>query len=123
MQSLSQIQMLNLALFVFSLGLGQVLFKKVAMAVPGNIFGSAIFQLVQSPWFWLALTLYGFSTLLWIHILQRVSLSIAYPFVALAFVIVPIADWLIYGAQLDGRYFAGAVLLVAGILVINLPHP
>ena len=45
---------------------------------------------------WVAVALYAAATLLWVRILTTVPLSRAYPFVALAFVLVPAAGYLFF---------------------------
>ncbi len=118
MQALTFTQLVKLLLFVSSLALGQLLFKKVADGVTGNLLGEGFIGLLLNPWFWSAAMLYGISTLLWINILQGVPLSLAYPFVALAFVIVPLGAWAFFGEPLSLRYFLGVFLLCSGILVM-----
>jgi drug/metabolite transporter (DMT)-like permease len=108
----------QLTAFSLLLSIGQMLFKKAAQlpaplaSVPGMT------ALLLNAWFWLALTLYGVATLLWIMILQKMPLSQAYPFAALGFVIVPLASWLLMGETLSLLYCLGMALIVAGILVI-----
>ena len=115
---LTTAQIAQLTGFALLLSAGQILFKKVAhlpaplASIPGMT------ALLANVWFWLALALYGVATLLWIMILQKVPLSLAYPFAALGFVIVPLASWLLMGETLSPLYCAGIALIIAGILVV-----
>jgi len=97
---------------------GQVLFKYAADHARGSpnrpLFGSLIFDMN----FWLALVIYGGLTLLWVWVLTRVPLSRAYPFVALAFVLTPALAALLFHERLDGWYFIGIGLVVAGVAII-----
>jgi drug/metabolite transporter (DMT)-like permease len=67
--------------------------------------------------FLLALTIYATATILWILALKRVELSVAYPFMALAFVIVPIAGFVFLGESLTIKTFLGAALIIAGLII------
>jgi drug/metabolite transporter (DMT)-like permease len=100
------------------LAAGQTLFKVAALKLKGAGEASAdLMGLVLIPSFWLALVLYGLGTLLWIYILQTVPLSRAYPFMALAFVMVPLLAVLLFSERLNLTYGVGALLIVAGVVV------
>jgi undecaprenyl phosphate-alpha-L-ara4N flippase subunit ArnE len=97
---------------------GQTLFKVAALRLNKDAEPiSNLLTLSTVPSFWLALVLYGCGTLMWIHILQTVPLSRAYPFAALGFVIVPVLAVLLFSEKLSLTYALGAALIVAGILV------
>ncbi|MDG4608160.1 MAG: EamA family transporter [Defluviicoccus sp.] len=112
--------MVGLSAFAFILGAGQLLFKAAADRAPALTRWADIPGLVTQPLLWLALALYGFATLLWIYLLQRVPLSEAYPFAALAFVLVPLGAAALFGERLSSAHFVGSALIVAGICVIGL---
>ena len=102
-----------------SLGAGQVLFKLAATSLqPGggllDIAASAV-----NPYMGVALVVYGLATGLWVYVLRDLPLSVAYPFVALSFAVVPVLGWLLLGETLSARYFVGLCLIVAGIGVMT----
>lgn len=53
----------------------------------------------------------------WTLAIQRTSLSVAYPFMALTFVIVPIGSVLMFGERLSTLQVVGMVTIVAGVTV------
>lgn len=116
-------QIIQLCCFAALLACGQMLFKVTATSAPplGSLPG--LLSLFTNIWFWLALVLYGLATLLWIFILQQVPLSLAYPFVALGFIIVPMASWFFFKEPLSLSYAAGVVLIIAGLGVITTMAP
>ena len=59
-------------------------------------------------------------TLFWLFILQKIPLSLAYPFTALAMVIIPILSTFLFEEKLDINYWFGASLIVLGIFVKSL---
>lgn len=112
----------QLIFFVLLLSSGQILFKKTAQENPpiNNIDG--LFALVGNIWFWLAVVLYGAATLFWIIILQKVKLSIAYPFSALGFIIIPCAAWFFFDEKISLPYALGSILIIAGVCLISVKH-
>jgi drug/metabolite transporter (DMT)-like permease len=50
---------------------------------------------VREPFVWGGLTLFGLSALVWLVLLSRASLSFAYPFAALTYVIILLVDHLV----------------------------
>ena len=89
-------QLLELLCFPFAIAAGQILFKRAACQLTPGGGSSWLFELARSPTMWVAVALYAGSTLLWVRILTTVPLSRAYPFVALAFVLVPAAGYLFF---------------------------
>ncbi len=79
---------------------------------------SAPLTLLKSPLFVVAITVYAASVLCWVTVLKRVPLPTAIPFVALMYVIVPIASWRIFGDALNGRMLGGMALVIAGIVIV-----
>ena len=67
----------------------------------------------------IALVIYGIATFYWLYLLQNIPLSIAYPFTALAMVIIPLVSYYFFREQLNESYWVGAVLIVMGICIIS----
>jgi undecaprenyl phosphate-alpha-L-ara4N flippase subunit ArnE len=101
--------------FSVILAAGQLLFKAVAVRTPEITDASGLLPLIFQPLLWLAILLYGAATLLWVVLLQQIPLSRAYPFVALGFVLVPVAGALLYGDALTLRFALGTLCILAGI--------
>ena len=101
---------------VLAIATGQLLFKQVGLAIEasGSWFGQRVLLYAAS-----AFALYAAATLLWIHLLRFVALSRAYPFMAITFVIVPLASAWLFGDRLSAPYFAGVLLIGAGVVVIT----
>lgn len=97
------------------LACGQVLFKLVSAQLsfsrPSSFFSGALL---------LALTVYGAATLLWLAVLARVPLSLAFPFYGLSFLLVPaFAWWLLHEPIRPQTWLGGAVILV-GVVISSL---
>ena len=111
---------LGLAGFALILAVGQLLFKLTAERSPIIERFADLRHLLSDPMLWLALVLYGLATLLWVFLLQRVPLSYAYPFAALAFVLVPFGAAAFFGERLSGGVWVGTTLIVVGVCVTGL---
>lgn len=99
--------------FTVLMASGQMLFKVAADASTGKPLPAGLFN----GWLLAALGLYGAATLLWVMILRATPLSVAYPFAALSFVLVPLGAWALFGEALSWRYGLGMLLIIGGILL------
>jgi drug/metabolite transporter (DMT)-like permease len=114
------LNVLGLSSFALMLAVGQLLFKLTAGRSPTIEHVADLRHVLWDPVLWLALLLYGLATLLWVFLLQRVALVHAYPFAALAFVLVPFGAAAFFGERLSGGVLLGTALIVAGIAVTGL---
>jgi drug/metabolite transporter (DMT)-like permease len=67
------------------------------------------------------MVLYAIITIAWVWVLQKVELGKAYPFMALAFVLVPLGSHFIFGERFNPQYFAGVALIIIGIVIVVKP--
>jgi drug/metabolite transporter (DMT)-like permease len=118
-QPLSVGQVIGLVTFAASMATGQVLFKLGAMKAPQVENASGWISLIFQPVVLTALCLYAASTFLWLWLLQRIPLTTAYPFAALAFLLVPFGGWLFFKEPLNGRYLLGVALILAGVVLTS----
>ena len=102
---------------VFSLALGQLLFKQSARQVSGVSWAELIPKLLTIPHFWLSLLLYGSATFAWIWVLSRVPLHAAYSFYALTFILVPLLAAWVFGERITLGYWLGVALILAGVVI------
>lgn len=97
---------------VASLAAGQICFKLAAPA-----FINFSLRSLFDPLFVSAVVIYAISTVLWVIALSRVPLTIAYPFVALSYIIVPLLARLFLGEPLSLKVFLGAATIIIGVLI------
>ncbi|MDR0275905.1 MAG: hypothetical protein LBI48_11330 [Burkholderiaceae bacterium] len=103
-------------LCVLCIAIGQLLFKKTATTLPDTLSVSA---LLLNGWLMASLILYGLTTLGWVWILRHAPLHLAYPFMGLAFLIVPVLAWLFLGEPLHWHTLAGGALIMAGVVLAS----
>lgn len=101
--------------------LGQTFFKagvdRVAFAEGAGMMNRGA-ALVLSPWVLGGLAFYGVGTVLWLFALKRMDLSLAYPFVAMSFVMVAASGVLFLGETLSVTRVLGMALIVSGLCVM-----
>src|SRR5580658_10023211 len=79
-------------------------------------FVQVIASALASPLVWLGLCIYGASALAWLAVLARLDLSLAYPFVALGFVLTCFFGVLMFNEPLSALTLVGVALVVIGVL-------
>ncbi|UUZ71775.1 EamA family transporter [Polaromonas sp. P1(28)-8] len=105
---------------VVGISLGQLLLKMAAMNLHNP----------DALGFWLAglrinahlisgVAVLGCSTLLWVWVLRGIPLSIAYPFMALAFIFVPVLSFYVLGEPLGWRQAAGGLMIALGVIIVS----
>jgi drug/metabolite transporter (DMT)-like permease len=104
---------------VVGIAAGQILFKLAAVSMAkGGGDGNLTLLRFFNPYLLTALVLYMVTTLLWVWVLRTVSLNLAYPFMALAFFLVPLLGSFLLGEDFGARHLFGNLLIISGILVI-----
>jgi drug/metabolite transporter (DMT)-like permease len=62
--------------------------------------------------------LYGITSIAWVWVLQKTDLGRVYPLMAIAFILVPIGSYLIFGERFQSQYFVGVVLIIIGVFTV-----
>jgi glycosyltransferase involved in cell wall biosynthesis/multidrug transporter EmrE-like cation transporter len=71
---------------------------------------------------WLGLGTFVVSAAVWLIVLSRASLSFAYPFASLTYVLILLFDRLVLHQPISGVRYAGVALIIGGILLISRTH-
>ncbi len=117
--SITLFKLFQLCSFSILMAAGQIFFKMAAQIAPPLNSVQNLLTLAFNHWLWLALALYAISTLIWISVLQTVPLSIAYPFVALGFVVIPLASYVLFKEPLNWHYGVGILLILVALKLIT----
>ena len=75
----------------------------------------SITAFLHNGWLIAAFALYGVTTIAWVWVLRHAPLHLAYPFMGLAFLIVPTLAWAFLGEPLHWRTIAGGALIMVGV--------
>ncbi len=88
-----------------------------------SLSGASLKALVSEPFVWGGLALFGLSALVWLVVLSRASLSFAYPFAALTYVMILLFDTFVLDEQVPALRWGGVALIAVGIFLISrTPH-
>jgi drug/metabolite transporter (DMT)-like permease len=80
-------------------------------------------DVATTPAVWGGLLLFGLSAIVWLSVLSRASLSFAYPFASLSYVLILLADKFVLNESIPGLRWAGVFFIMLGIvLVAQTPH-
>ena len=119
----------SVALLLFAVAAaasGQVMLKhgmQVASARAAESGGSLALRAATSPWVLLGLVVFGISAVAWLAALSRVSLSVAYPFNALGYLVILTASIVILHERANVLTWVGTALVVSGLLIVVLTKP
>jgi multidrug transporter EmrE-like cation transporter len=101
---------------------GQVVMK-MGMTKYGKVSASSVWSqlipILTVPQVAVGFVCYGISAVLWIAVVSNVDLSLAYPMVALAYVFVVMASWLLLGEHVSALRLIGLAIIVTGVVVIS----
>lgn len=80
-------------------------------------------QVASEPRVVIGLVLFGISAAMWLIVLSRVPLSLAYPFAGLTYVFVTVFSKFILKEEVPGIRWLGLALIVGGILLVGRSAP
>ncbi|RNF38250.1 EamA family transporter [Planococcus salinus] len=100
---------------------GQFLWK-IGMERQADAFSSvfSVVKLFFTPFIFSGLAMYGLATVLWLFILTKVPLSIAYPLQSSAYVIAVVGAFFIFGESITPWKIAGVCFIMLGVSIIGL---
>jgi undecaprenyl phosphate-alpha-L-ara4N flippase subunit ArnE len=77
-----------------------------------------ITSVITTPVLLLAVPLYGASFIGWAVVLSRFELSLAYPALAVTYVLIPLIAWLVLSEPVSRQHWAGIVVVTIGTAMI-----
>ncbi len=112
---------IGLAVFCVLLSSAAQIAMKRGMGAPGSAdVGATYLHALTSPLVWLGLVLYGASAVLWLWVLSRLDVSLAYPLVSLGFVVTMVLGVLWLGEPFSWLRVAGCTLIVVGVSLLAM---
>ncbi len=82
-------------------------------------FGSdSLRDVATTPAVWAGLVLFGLSAVVWLAVLSRTSLSFAYPFASLTYVLILLADRFVLDQEVPALRYAGVAFIIVGIVLV-----
>ena len=65
------------------------------------------------------ISMYLLSMILWLVVLSKIDVSVAYPFVGLGFIITMVLGFLLLNEQISAMRVMGTILVVCGVLMVS----
>jgi drug/metabolite transporter (DMT)-like permease len=118
----------TLALILLSVALAAMaqLTLKYGMARVGFIGGNdlrspvgTLLKIFSEPIVWGGLALFATSAIFWMVALSRTSLSFAYPFAALTYVLILLFDWLVLREPVVALRWLGVAFIIVGLVFVS----
>lgn len=106
------------AKLIFCIGVisaGQVLLKHGMTGL------ESVTQAAGSISVWVALLLYGSGMLIWLDILRKMPLHVAYPSMAMSFILVPLTSYLFLSEKPSIYAYIGGFVIMLGIAISYIP--
>lgn len=125
---MSQPGALGLAFFCVCLtAMAQVLLK-AGMSSPAiqqamsNGMRSVYWLALTSPLIWAGMLCFGASAGLWLLVLGKLEVSMAYPLISLGVVLTTVAGIFILGESVSIYKVLGVALIIAGVLILSVKN-
>jgi multidrug transporter EmrE-like cation transporter len=80
---------------------------------------SAVLSIGTNPKVLCGLGIYFAGAVVWLLVLARVEVSLAYPFVGIGFVVTMLLGWLIHDDAVTLSRIAGTLLIATGVVVLG----
>ena len=105
--------------------LGQILLKQ-GMNQVGEISGSfqqmapKLIQALMNPFVIGGIGVYGSTTLIWLVVLSRIKLSVAYPMISLGYIFSILFSWLLFKEDVPKIRVLGAFVICIGVYLVSM---
>ena len=82
-----------------------------------NIINTSI-SIALNPYIITGFISYGISIILWLWVLSKVDVSLAYPFQALGYIVVTILAWLIFQENISFTRIMALIFITIGLIIL-----
>lgn len=96
-------------------GMAQPVMQEI---LAGGSWWSIVRSIATDLSIWGGLFLYGLSALIWLFVLARLDVSVAYTFVALGFLITMALGCLVFGEAFTVRKVLGTLIVAVGVYLV-----
>ena len=70
-------------------------------------------------WLWGAVLAYGMSFVLWLAVLSKTPVSVAFPFLSIGYVIVAVGGYFFFGERISAVQICGLCAICAGVFLVS----
>jgi drug/metabolite transporter (DMT)-like permease len=120
MFKISLIELAQLLAYAIVMGASQIIMSKASKQIGGNIGEAGLFSAIfTSSWLFFALLFYVIATGIWLIILFRVDIRIAYPVASTSIIFASILQSYLDNKFPPTSYWLGIITVLTGIALIN----
>ena len=113
---------LILAISVLLAVAGQLLMKKGMLVFGSFPVSQLLYKLVPmftNPFVFFGFACFGLSSIFWLVVLSRLPLSLVYPMVSVAYVVVAVASVIFFKENVSLVRWIGIFVIITGVLLIS----
>ena len=89
------------------------------IAIKNNLIQTSTL-IILNPYIIVGFISYGISIVLWLWVLSKVDVSLAYPFQALGYILVTILAWLIFHEEINSLRICALIFITIGLIFLAL---
>lgn len=101
---------------------GQLFMKRGMVAFGTFPVSQLLYKIIPmffSPLVFIGLIFFGLSSIFWLVVLSRLELSLVYPMVSVAYVLVTLASWLFFNENVNLVRCSGILVIILGVFLIS----
>ncbi|WP_439565930.1 DMT family transporter [Microcella sp.] len=91
----------------------------VSQSPPSEGLGAAVLRFATEPFILAGVASYGLSMVIWIVVLSRLPVSVAYPMLSIGYIFTALFGYLLFGEQLGLVKVTGILLIILGVVVLS----
>ncbi len=99
---------------LFKKGVGSLNLTNISIAHALEL----IVSILKNPYIVTGLFFYGISFVIWLVVLSRMKLSVAYPITSMNFVFVLFASYYLFGEKISITQLGGISLIIIGVIAL-----
>ncbi len=84
-----------------------------------NNIGSTLWKIFSHSSVFLGLLFFGASVFLWLVALSKIKLSVAYPMVAITYVIIPVLSYFLFKESLNPVKVIALSIIIFGVILLS----
>ena len=101
---------------------GQLLMKRGMLLFGTFPVSQLLYKVIPiflNPWVFFGFLCFGLSSLFWLVVLSRLDLSLVYPMVSVAYVLVAVFSWLFFKESIPLIRWVGIGVIILGVSLIS----
>jgi drug/metabolite transporter (DMT)-like permease len=113
---------LILAISILLAVAGQLLMKKGMLLFGTFPVSQLLYKIIPmflNPYVFFGLACFGMSAIFWLVVLSRLELSLVYPMVSVAYILVALASWFFFKENVTLMRWMGIAVIVLGVFLIS----